>query len=297
MYNKLSRRRFLQASSLALAGQWADRQLPFLMEKPPVRHLGVQLYSVRDDVGRDPAGTLKALAAMGYKEVEGFGYNDGKWFGLPLKDFNKLLKDNGLRMPSTHHGMSLKDFDPAKKTLSDGLKRSIDQLAGAGIRYIICPWVDMAERAQVTQLTALCQAVGDYVHQAGAQFAYHNHDFEFTAKGPDGRLLYEWLLQEVDPKRMVMEMDLYWVVYAGQKPSDWFKRFPGRFKLCHVKDMAKTPKRETVEVGDGSIDFPGIFKERKLAGFQYYIVELEHYKTTPLQGVQRGRENFLKMKF
>ncbi|HNM26879.1 MAG TPA: sugar phosphate isomerase/epimerase, partial [Saprospiraceae bacterium] len=106
-----------------------------------------------------------------------------------------------------------------------------------------------------------------------------------------------WLLQEVDPALMTMELDLYWAVYAGQKPADLFHKYPGRFRLCHVKDMAKTPQRQTVEVGDGSIDFAAIFKDSKLAGLQYYVIELEHYATTPLNGVKRARENFRKIRF
>ena len=116
-------------------------------------------------------------------------------------------------------------------------------------------------------------------------------------KGPDGRLMNEWLLQEIDPKVMSMEMDIYWVCFAGYNPRDWFRHYPGRWELCHAKDMAKTEKRETVEVGDGSIDFASIFKQGKLAGLQYHIVELEHYKTTPMEGVERARENFLKLRF
>ncbi len=293
----INRRRFIQSSAMALAGQWAALHLPFFLQNPPVKHLGLQLWSVRDDMKRDASGTIAALAKMGYREVEGFGFKEGKIFDMPFSAFLKLLKDNGIAIRTTHFDLSLKDLNQDGKALSDRAKKAIDDLANAGLRYAVCPWISEAERSQPEKIVQLCQLAGAHAKKSGIQFAYHNHDFEFKIKGDDGRMLYEWLLQEVDPAAMVMEMDLYWVKYAGLEPVEWFRRYPGRFKLCHVKDMAKTPERQTVEVGDGSIDFASIFKERKLAGLQYFIVELEHYATTPMQGVKRARENFLRLKF
>ena len=154
-----------------------------------------------------------------------------------------------------------------------------------------------SERSQVDKLVKVLAAVGEYVNKAGMRFAYHNHDFEYKLKGPDGRLVVEWLLHEVDPKLMAMEMDIYWVCFAGHNPLDWFRLYPGRWELCHAKDMAKSEKRQTIEVGDGSIDFNTIFKQSAQAGLKYYIVELENYQTTPMAGVQKAREGFLKLRF
>lgn len=295
MSQTASRRHFLKTAPLALAGFWASCRTRSAGRNPPPGHLGLQLWSVRDDMKKDPAGTVAALARMGYREVEGFGYDAGKIFGMPLQDFVRLLKDHGIAMPSIHQGMGLKDYHAETKTLSDDFKKRLDELAAVGLRYVVCPSLSADDRKQPAQIAALFEAAGAYVRPAGLRFAYHNHDVEFHEKVADGRLFYEWLLQAVDPALMTMQMDLYWVVYAGSDPLDWFRRFPGRFELCHVKDLAKTERRETVEIGDGSIDFPGIFKQGRQAGFQYYIVELEHYVTTPLQGVQRARENFLKI--
>lgn len=297
MSDSNSRRRFIQQSSLALAAFWADRHLPFASQTLKPKHLGLQLWSVRDDMSKSAAGTLKALADMGYREVEGFGFKEGKMFNMPLREFTALLKGNGQKMYSTHFDLSLSDLNEKDASLSDRAKKSIDALAEAGVRYAICPWIGEADRSKPEMLASLCQAAGQYAQKAGIRFGYHNHDFEFNIKAPDGRMVYEWLLQEVDPALMVMELDLYWAVYAGQNPIELFKRYPGRFHLCHVKDMAKTPQRQTVEVGDGSIDFAAIFRESKLAGLQYYVIELEHYATTPLNGVKRARENFRKIRF
>ena len=293
-----SRRDFLKNTGITLAGTAlsANRLSP-RASSPPVTHLGVQLYSVRDDMSKDPVGTIGAIAKMGYREVEGYGYDNGKMFGMSIPEFTKVLRDNGLKMYSSHCGFTLKNYDAGKKDLTDATKKAIDDAAAMGQRYFTCPWMDVEERKMIDKLIPAYQAGAEYAHKAGLRFAYHNHNFEFETRGPDNRLLIEWLLHEIDPKLMDMEMDIYWVSFAKNNPLDWFRLYPGRWALCHVKDMANTEKRETVEVGDGTIDFPAIFKQRAQAGLKYYIVELEHYKTTPLEGVKKARSNFLKMKW
>ena len=298
MKNILSRRHFLKNSSLALAGTAlsADRLLSRDSFLFPAKHLGLQLWSVREDMGKDAAGTVKALAGTGYREVEGFGYNEGKMFGMPIADFSKLLKDNGISMPTSHCPFTLKSYDESKKSLTDAAKKAIDDAASIGQRYIVNPWMDEKERPMIDKLVKVYQAAGEYARKAGIRFGYHNHNFEYETHAADNRLLIEWLLHETDPKHVAMEMDIYWVCYAKNNPLDWFKLYPGRWELCHVKDMANSEKRETIEVGDGTIDFPAIFRQSALAGLQYYIIELEHYKTTPMEGVDRARKNLLKMK-
>jgi len=295
--DKISRREFLKTSALAVAGTVI---LPNAIQHldQPVCHLGVQLYSVRDAIKSDPISTLQTIAEMGYREVEGFGYQDGKMFGiLPIAEYLKVLIDNGLSMPSSHCNFSLNDYDEGKKSLSDRAKRAIDDAVTMGQKYIIYPWVEIKERTEVEKIVKLTEAGAAYAQKAGIRFGYHNHDFEFIQRGPDGRLLIEWLLQEIDPKTLVMEMDIYWVCYARYNPLDWFRLYPGRWELCHAKDLAASEKRETIEFGDGTIDFAGIFRQSKLAGLEHYIIELEHYRSTPLEGVKRARENFVKMKW
>lgn len=298
MQHLFSRRQFLKNSSLALAGTaLAADGLPSALLHPPVAHLGVQLWSVREDMNKDVAATVKTLRSAGYREVEGFGYSDGKMFGMPLADFSKLLKDNGISMPSVHFMVTSKDYDAGKKELSDAAKKGMDSFAAAGTRYVVCPYMADDDRLKIPDMVKVYQAAGEYAKKAGIRFGYHNHNFEFEKRGPDNRLIIEWLLHEVDPKLMAMEMDIYWVSYANYNPLDWINAYPGRWELCHAKDMAKTEKRETVEVGDGSIDFTAIFKQSQKAGLKYYIIELENYVTTPLEGVKRARQNFLKLKF
>lgn len=290
------RRDFLKTTALAFSGAaLLPKRIQDLAQ--PVRHLGIQLYSVRDSMVKDPIATLKSIAEMGYREVEAYGYSDGKMFGLPISEFIKVLKDNGLSMYSSHCNFSLSDYNEGQKELSDRAKRAIDDAVKMGQKYIIYPWVTEKERSEVVKIVNLAAAGAAYAQKAGVRFGYHNHDFEYIQRGPDGRLLIEWLLHEIDPKILAMEMDIYWVCYARYNPLDWFRLYPGRWELCHAKDLAATEKRETIEFGDGVIDFPSIFRQSQLAGLQHYLIELEHYRSTPLEGVKRARENFVKLKW
>ncbi len=276
MSNLYSRRRFIKTAAIATAGASLTMQCPPKTNLVP-QHIGVQLWSVREDMKNDPGGTLAAIAKMGYKEVEPFGYDGGKLFGMSYSDFHKALKDNGLSMPSTHCGVRLEHWNTPAKDIADAVKKNIDAAAGLGIRYVICPYMDKAERPQIAQLIRIYQTMAQYCQQAGVRFAYHNHDFEFLERGPDNRLLIDWILQDVDPALLAMQMDIYWVHHAKHSPTDWIQRHPGRWKLCHAKDQANTAKGESIEVGDGVIDFKSIFQNSKEAGLEYYVIELEDY--------------------
>ncbi len=291
----LDRRDFLKTTSLALAGTaLAAHKLPFDMGAYPTTNLGLQLWSVRDAMGIDAASTIVALGQMGYRKVEGYGYKEGKMFNVPIADYAKMLKDNGMSTPSCHHPVTSGDWDG--KILSDSLKKALDDMASIGQSYVINPWMGDDERGRIAKMVEAFNAVGEYCRKAGMKFGYHNHDFEYTKRGPDGRLLIEWLLHETDPKLVTMEMDMYWVAFAKHNPIDWLKLYPGRWELCHVKDMADTDKRESIEVGDGTIDFSSIFKLSSTAGMKYYIIELEHYRTTSMEGAKKSRAGFINIR-
>lgn len=294
--NQIPRREFLKNTATVLAaGVFFPPTLASLAR--PVRHLGVQLYSVRNDMAKDPIGTLEAIAQMGFNEVEAYGYSEGKMFGMSVLEFSKVLKSNGLTMPSSHCNFTLSDYEESQKDISDRAKKAIEAAVEMGQDYIIFPWLKPEERPQVLSIVRLVNAAATYAQKAGIRFGYHNHDFEFISRGPDGRLLMEWLLHEIDPKMLTFEMDLYWVCHAQYNPLDWFRLYPGRWELCHCKDLANTPTRETIEVGDGVIDFPAIFKQSAQAGLKHYVIELEHYRTTPLEGIQRARQGFLDLRW
>lgn len=294
--NRRTRRQFLKTASLALAGAALPLHRCSHLISPTLPPPGLQLWSLREDMARNPQATVKAVAELGYRTVEGYGFENGRIYNLPLSDFVKMLRDAGLSMTSVHRSFAVKDYDPVGKSLTYDARQDLDLAAAAGLQYLVWAWVNDHYRADFPLLMQACGTIGKQAERAGLHFAYHNHDYEFALRGPDQRLMLEWLLTEVDPAAMDFEMDLYWVAYAGQQPLDWIRRYPGRWKLCHVKDLARNEQRETAPVGDGLIDFSAIFREREKAGFQQYFIELEHYQNTPLEDVARSRQGYLNLK-
>ncbi len=263
--------------------------------KTKAKHVGVQLWSVRDAADKDPHGTLMKLAAMGYKEVEGYKYADGKFYHWTPKEFKTQLKNIGLRMPSVHTAINLQSWNEKNNQLSDAMKLSIDAHAEIGVRQLLCPHIDKANRGEndINKLSDILNHVGEACKKNGIQCGYHNHDFEFTKT--DGTYMMDTILGRTDPDLIVWEMDLYWVKFAHEEPVDWIKKYPGRITAFHVKDMARTAGHETIEVGDGMIDFKNIFTHSKEAGVKYFIIELENYRTNSLDGVDKSLKNLKKI--
>ncbi|MGB3079772.1 MAG: sugar phosphate isomerase/epimerase [Saprospiraceae bacterium] len=264
---------------------------PSELYKVKARHVGLQMWSVRDYADKDALGTITKLAAMGYKELEGYKYADGKFYNWTPKEFKTQLKHLGLKMLSAHTGVNLQSWDAQKNDLSDGMKKCIDAHAELGVKQLLCPHVDKEHRnaEDMKALIDILNSIGVACKKAGIQFGYHNHDFEFVKT--DGKYLMDTILQGTDPDLVIWEMDLYWVKFAHEDPIQWIKKYPGRIHAFHVKDMANTAGHETIEVGDGTIDFADIFTHSKEAGIKYYFIELENYRTTSIDGVEKALRN------
>lgn len=226
-----------------------------------VAPIGLQLYTVRDEMKRDMAATLARVAQVGYKEVEFAGY-----FDRTPEQVRAMLDANGLRAPSAHVPMQMIQTNPSA---------AIAAAKAMGHEYVIHPYVDEKSRgttiAAWRDMARAMNDVGAQLASAGIRFGYHNHDFEFTMV--EGQVPYEILVSETDPRYVAMELDLYWATKAGQDPLAWFARYPGRFQLVHVKDSRGAPSNEMVPVGSGSIDWKRIFAQRAQAGIQHYVVE------------------------
>lgn len=256
--------------------------------------IGLQLYTLRTDLAKDLEGTLKKVAAIGYKEVELFGYNDGKFFGKTPKEFKAILDGLGLNPVSGHYGAGVQMKDQ-KGTLSNDWQRAVDDAAAIGQKYVNCAYLTDGERKSIEdykKYVDLFNKSGEVAKKAGLQFGYHNHDFEF--KKMDGQLPYD-LIASTDPDLVKLELDLYWIVKAGLDPVELFKKYPGRFPLWHVKDMDKTDQ-SFAEVGTGSIDFKKIFDARKIAGLQHFFVEQDVAKRPALEAIDISFKNVTKMK-
>jgi sugar phosphate isomerase/epimerase len=167
-----------------------------------------------------------------------------------------------------------------------------------GQKFFINPWVDMSERSTESfkKKIELMNKAAEIAHSMGLKYGYHNHDFEFTTKTDDGKSVYQLMLEGTDAKRISFEMDMYWVHFAGENPLSWFNKYPGRFKLAHLKDCAKSAKRETTIIGEGSVNFQEIFDNKKNAGLKLWIVELEHYQKSSLEDVGVSLANLKKMR-
>jgi len=267
-----TRRTFLAQAGLVAAGVVIK---PNLLSAKSTNGVGLQLYSLRDQLPKDVKGVIAQVAKAGYKEVETFGFNQqtGYW-GLPGKDFGQLLKDNGLSTPSGHYGLD-QYFGEGK---TDDLKAYIEVANTIGQTYIIIPSLNHNFIKTVDD----CKAVADKMNKiaeickaSGLKLGYHNHNFEWHPVGDT--TFYDVVLNNTDPKLVNMEMDLYWVVRAGQDPIAIFQKHPGRFTFVHIKDRDKTNANLNTEIGNGDIDFKTILGKAKLAGIKHFIVEQENY--------------------
>ena len=280
----MKRREFVQTASFAAVGMLS---LPsFLAAGKGKKSIGLQLYTLRDTIGKDPKGVLEKVASFGYKELETFGYADGKIFGLDFTEFCKFTKGLGMDVVSGHYGLDKLKGDTWQKAVEDAKKN--------GQKYMVCPYINEPDRKSIDDYKSICatlNAAGDVCNKNGIRFGYHNHAFEFQSL--DGQIPYDLMLKELDHKNCGMEMDIFWVVNAGQNPIEYFKKHPGRFEQWHVKDMDKSDRNKNADIGSGSIDYKPIFAQAKLSGMKHWYVEQETYPGQPIDSAAASAE-FLK---
>ena len=267
-----SRRSFLKTTSILSAGLMIAPSE--LKTKTPL--IGLQLYTVRDAMDKDPKSTLAHVAKIGYTSVEGATYTDSeKFYGMIPSEFKKVLKDNGLVMYSSHYrlGEDLEKGQIMKGTLLHDWQKAIDDAAELGLKYMVCAWLSPTERGTLDHYKKVADdlnVAGEKCKKSGIQLCYHNHNFEFEKQ--DDQYPYD-ILMATDKNLVKMEMDIYWIKKAEQDPIALFKKYPGRYPLWHVKDMDNTSEHSFTEVGNGIIDFKEIFKYKNLAGMKYFFVE------------------------
>lgn len=268
-----TRRKFLAQAGMLTAGAMVAPRL--LSAMPGSKIVGLQMYTLRDQLPKDPKGVIKKIAAAGYKEVETFGYSkQGGFWGLDAKAFSNELKANGLKTPSGHFGMD--EFLLQGKTTE--LENNIAAANATGMSYIVIPSVNgeaLKSADSFKKIAEKMNKAAEICGKAGLKLGYHNHNFEW--KPVDGTTFYDTILKNTDPKLVHMEMDIFWVVRAGQDPVKLFAQHPGRFALCHIKDRDKKQTDLNTEIGKGSIDFKTILSHAKEAGLQHFIVEQENF--------------------
>lgn len=253
--------------------------------------LGLQLYSIREAMEADLKGTLAKVSSFGYQEVEIYGFNNAKYYGVDPKVFKQLLDDNNLTTPSGHYDLN-KFILPG--VTEDDLKKYIDDcIEGATIlkqECIVWPWLDPQTRSldSFKIVAEKLNKIGEQLKPANLFVAYHNHDFEFIEH--DGQIGYDIILKETDPSLVKLQLDLYWMAHSSKlKPHDYFVKYPGRFVSWHLKDMNKTDRDLHEVMGDGVIDFKSILADAKLAGAKHMIVEQgNNYTPDAMQNVAKS---------
>jgi len=297
-----SRRKFLKHSTLTAASvTFLSNQLFAGIKTDHIT--GIQLYSVRDDMKKDPLGTLKMISAMGYKYVEHANYVDRKFYGYNAADFKKLLADLGMQMKSGHTVMNTKHWDDSKQDFTDLWKYTVEDAATVGQQYVISPWLEDVYRKNYDDLKRYMEVFnkcGKLCQSSGLTFGYHNHDFEFSQKLNDMKV-FDIILQNTDPALVAQQLDIGNMYHAGGIALDIMKQYPGRFELMHVKDEIKTDKGEmgggyeSTVLGSGILPVKEIIDlGKKAGGTLHFIIEQESYQgKTP---VDCAKEDLAVMK-
>ena len=291
-----SRRNFLKNSAVLLAGTALLSKTALAATKPN-EIIGLQLYSVRDDMKKDPIGTLTEVAKMGYKNVEHANYIDRKFYGYAAPEFKKILDGLGLKMVSGHTVMGKNHWDAAKKDFSDSWKYTIEDAAYLGQKYVVSPSMDGSMRKTYDDFLGymdIFNKCGALCQKSGMKFSYHNHSFEFSEKLNNIKI-FDIMMQKMDPKMVLMQLDIGNMYIAGAKALDILGQYPGRFELLHVKDEIanNSPEKfESAVLGKGIIPAKEAMElGRKIGGTTCFIIEQESYQNaTPLQSVKEDLE-------
>ena len=265
-----TRRDFIKLSGGIAAGALL---IPKLSNAEKIKDVGIQLYSVRKEMLTDAVGTLKALAKIGYKELESARSEKGNYYGLQPKEIKKIASDLGMRVRSGHVHID-KDF-----------QRSIDAAVEAGQDYLVCS--SLPSKGQTIdnykKVADRFSKAAEDCKKSNIIFGYHNHEYEFEKE--NGQVLYDVLLENTDPSLVTMELDLGWVIVSGNDPLAYFNKYPGRFPLWHLKDMDTTKKHST-EFGKGQINVIEMLRNAKKSGVKHIFVEQEEYATTALESMK-----------
>jgi sugar phosphate isomerase/epimerase len=270
----ITRRRFIRNS--ALAGSAAMLLPGMLTAQDKKGGIGLQLYTVRDNLEENLIATMQQVAAIGYTYLEAAGYNNGLFYGRSPRDFRQMAEDLGMRVVSSHVAVSEQD-----------LGRIVEAHAALGVEYMVIPYLAAEERRNAGDYRRLASKMnenGIFSRMADIRLGYHNHDFEFLPM--EGTCGYDILLQETDPSLVSFEADLYWMYKAGVNPLKYFSKHPGRFELWHVKDMDNTPAKGFTEVGKGILPYIKLFEAMPKIGVKYFFVEQDECETDPLESIK-----------
>jgi len=250
-----------------------------------IRHFGLQLYTLRDDMPKDPRGILKKVAEAGYKQVESYEGPQGMWWGMGHKGFRQYVNDLGMEVVASHCNI-FEDFE-----------KKAAEAAEIGMKYLICPWLGPQEDLEKFKKAAEdFNRKGALCKRNGIRFAYHNHAYSF--KKMQDIYPQDVMMEIADSDLVDFELDMYWVHAAGENIEHWLNKYKGRFRLCHIKDYSKNPGKDdgknSVNLGQGVIDWRKVLTTARSTGMEYYFIEQEAYEgTTPLDAI-RANAGYMK---
>ena len=283
-----NRRDFLKQASMLVAGGVAGSSILSACgggsaSKTPKKHIGLQLYSLRDDVKEldDIKKVLEIVAKMGYVNLETADYNNGRFYGLDPVDFKKIVNDLGMRATSSHVSRALSDN---REEDMAWWSKATEAHAAAGMKYMVMPWSPLGEEGvtidDVKRYGKYFNDIGYITASASIAFGYHNHDFEFKSK-IDNVPVYDLLIENTSPRHVFFQNDVYWTQVGGYNPVDYLKKYADRIRTLHIKDV------KAIGVS-GTMDFEAIFRQAYEIGVKDWYVEVEEYYGTPQEDVKKS---------
>ncbi len=277
-------------------------------------NFGVQLFTTMSVIDKDVEGTLKQIAAIGYKEIESAFSMKGGYYGMKPKEFAKLVEDLGMTWQAHHvSGAPFRRPNaappppsasgsntppppprpamPAMKSLLNDTQQIVDEAAEGGVKYLVCASIPVNKMEEVKMSIEILQKAAEAAKKAGLTFVYHNHTAEFEQV--EGQTPFDMMSSQISADLMKFELDLAWATKAGVNIPELFKKHPGRFPLFHVKDLNKETQKP-VEIGAGYIDFAPIFAAAKTAGAKHFFVEQDG-APSPVENLTTSFNNLMKI--
>ena len=248
------------------------------------KDIGLQMYSLRDDLNKDVKGTIEKMGKIGYTSMEAASFDNGKFYGMEPEAFKAILEANGMKLVSSHTGANYTGDQASWDAAMIWWDMAIAAHKKAGCKYIVKPSMGDYPYKNLEALKKTCEyfnAIGAKCNAAGIRFGYHNHNKEFTKIVDADDLVYDYMVKNTDPKKVTFELDVYWIYKGGQNAVAYFNKYPKRFELLHIKDEK--------EIGaSGLIDFKPIYDNRAKAGTKVCFVEVERYDFEPFVSVQKS---------
>ncbi len=257
--------------------------------KAKPKSIGLQLYSLREDIKGNVQGVLESVASIGFKKLEAANYDNGTIYGMAPSAFKDTVSSLGMEMRSAHVGGPRGYSKETHNEAMDWWKKAADDHAEAGATYLIKPSMPIPKT--LDELQVWCDyynQIGEVTGDRGLMFGFHNHSREFEKI--EGQIMFDYMLDHTDPNLFCMELDVYWCQEGGYNPVDYLKKYKGRFPLLHIKDEK--------EIGQsGKMDFKAIFKAAYAQGMKDYFVEVERYNHPPMESVRQSHDYLAQANF